>query len=55
MKWKGKILVMEENNITIEQIKDAIRKLKLEIIEKENKIDELLKIIDNEEELLEED
>lgn len=42
---------MEENNISIEQIKEEIKKLKLEIIEKENKIDELLKIINNEEEL----
>lgn len=36
---------MEENNITVEQIKDAIKKLKFEIIEKENKIDKLLQII----------
>lgn len=42
---------MEENSISIEQIKEEIQKLKLEIIEKENKIDELLKIINNEEEL----
>lgn len=49
------MLVMEENNITVEQIKDAIKKLKFEIIEKENKIDELLKIINNEEELSKED
>ena len=45
---------MEENNISIEQIKEEIKKLKLEIIEKENKIDELLKIINNEEEFEEE-
>lgn len=46
---------MEENNITVEQIKSAIKKLKLEIIEKENKIYELLRIINNEEEFFEED
>lgn len=34
-----------ENNLTIEQIKRIIEQLKLEIIEKENKIDELLQII----------
>ena len=39
---------MEKNNIDIKQIKEEINKLKLEIIAKENKIDELLKIIDNE-------
>ena len=39
---------MEENNIDIKQIKEEIQKLKLEIIEKENKVDELLKIINNE-------
>ena len=39
---------MPENNIDIEQIKQEIKKLKLEIIEKENEIDELLKIINNE-------
>lgn len=39
---------MEENNIDIEQIKQTIQKLKIEIIEKEDKIDELLKIINNE-------
>lgn len=44
---------MEENNITVEQIKDAIKKLKLEIIEKENKIDELLQIIEGYEEEIE--
>jgi len=41
---------MENNDITIEQIKEEIRKLKLEIIEKENKIAELLKIIDGDDE-----
>ena len=39
---------MPENNIDIEQTKQEIKKLKLEILEKENKIDELLKIINNE-------
>ena len=39
---------MVENNIDIKQIKEEIKKLKLELIEKENKIDELLKIINNE-------
>lgn len=41
---------MENNDITIEQIKEEIRKLKLEIIEKENKIAELLKIIEGDDE-----
>lgn len=41
---------MEENNKFIEQIKEEIKKLKLEILEKENKIDELLEIIGSEEE-----
>ena len=41
-------MLMEENNIDIQQIKEEIEKLKLDIIEKENKIDELLKIINNE-------
>ena len=36
---------MEESSITIEEIKEEIKKLKLEIIERENKIDELLEII----------
>ena len=39
---------MEENNIDIEQIEEQIKKLKLEIIEKEEQIDTLLKIINNE-------
>ena len=34
-----------ENNLSIEQIKKLIEKLKFEIIEKENKIEELLNII----------
>ena len=34
-----------ENNLDINQIKKIIEQLKLEIIEKENKIDELLQII----------
>ncbi len=44
---------MEENNISIENIKDEIEKLKLEIIEKEKKIVELSNIINcvNEEEI----
>ena len=41
---------MEENNKFIEQIKEEIKKLKLEILEKENKIDELLEIIGSDEE-----
>lgn len=45
---------MEKNNISLEQIKEEIKKLKLEIIERENKIDELLKVINNEEDLEEE-
>lgn len=40
---------MEENNISVEQIKNEIKKLKLEIIEKENKIEELLKMISTDE------
>lgn len=44
---------MQENNISIEQIKDEIKKLKLEIIEKEHKIEELMKIINGDEENLE--
>lgn len=39
---------MEENNFDIEKIKETIQKLKIEILEKEEKIDELLKIINNE-------
>ena len=45
---------MEENNIDIKQIKEEIQKLKLEIIEKENKLDELLKIINNEPDIADE-
>ena len=45
---------MEENNIDIKQIKEEIQKLKLEIIEKENKVDELLKIINNEPDIADE-
>lgn len=37
-----------ENNLNIEQIKKVIEQLKIEIIEKENKIEELLKIINKE-------
>lgn len=39
---------MEENSVDIEQIKQTIQKLKTEILEKEDKIEELLKIINNE-------
>ena len=39
---------MQENNINIEQIKEQIKKLKFEILEKEDKVDELLKILNNE-------
>lgn len=38
---------MEKNNINLEQNYKEIKKLKLEIIEKENKIEELLQIITN--------
>ena len=37
-----------ENNLNIEQIKKVIEQLKIEIIEKENKIEEILKIINKE-------
>lgn len=43
---------MEESSITIEEIKEEIKKLKLEIIERENKIDELLEILNESEEKL---
>ena len=43
---------MDESSITIEEIKEEIKKLKLEIIERENKIDELLEIINESEEEL---
>ena len=39
---------MEENNTDIEKIKETIKKLKFEILEKEERIDELLKLINNE-------
>lgn len=39
---------MEENNVDIEKVKQAIQKLKIEILEKEDKINELLKIINDE-------
>lgn len=42
---------MEKNNIDIKQIKDKIADLKQEIIEKEAKVDELLKILNNETDL----
>ena len=39
---------MEENNVDIDKIKQIIQKLKIEILEKEDKINELLKIINDE-------
>ena len=39
---------MEENSINIEKIKETIKNLKIEILNKEDEIDELLKIINNE-------
>ena len=39
---------MEENNVDIEKVKQIIQKLKSEILEKEDKINELLKIINDE-------
>lgn len=39
---------MEENNVDIEKIKQIIQKFKIEILEKEDKINELLKIINDE-------
>ena len=39
---------MEENNVDIEKVKQAIQKLKIEILAKEDKINELLKIINDE-------
>ena len=39
---------MEENNADIEKVKQIIQKLKIEILEKEDKINELLKIINGE-------
>lgn len=39
---------MEENNVDIEKVKQIIQKLKIEILEKEDKINELLKIINEE-------
>lgn len=44
---------MQENNISAENIREEIKKLKLEIIEKEKKIEELSNIINgvNEEEI----
>ena len=38
---------MEDNAILVVNIKEEIKKIKLEIIEKLNKIDELLESIDN--------
>ena len=39
---------MEENNVDIEKVKQIIQKLKIEILEKEDKINDLLKIINDE-------
>lgn len=39
---------MEENNVDIEKVKQIIQKLKIEILAKEDKINELLKIINDE-------
>lgn len=39
---------MEENKKFIEQIKEQIKQLKIEIIEKQDKLDELLKKMNNE-------
>ena len=39
---------MEENNVDLEKVKQIIQKLKIEILEKEDKINELLKIINDE-------
>ena len=39
---------MEENKKFIEQIKEQIKRLKIEIIEKQDKLDELLKKMNNE-------
>ena len=38
---------MENINLYIKKIQEEIKKLKLEILEKENKIDELLKKLNN--------
>lgn len=35
-----------KNNITIDEIKEQIKKLKAEILEREEKINELLEILD---------
>ena len=43
------MLIMQENNIYIEQMREEIKKLKLEILEKEAKVEELLKIVNDEE------
>lgn len=39
---------MQENNINVEEIKEEIKKLKLEILEKEDEVDKLLKLLNNE-------
>lgn len=46
---------MQKNNIDIEYIKEEIKKLKLEILEKESKVEELLRIINGVEEDFEDD
>lgn len=45
---KEEKVIMQENNIEINNIKEEIKKLKLEILEKEAKVDELLNVINNE-------
>ena len=45
---KEEIFLIEENNVDIEKVKQIIQKLKIEILEKEDKINELLKIINDE-------
>lgn len=39
---------MEENKKYIDLIQEQIKQLKFEIIEKQNKLDEILKIVNNE-------
>lgn len=38
---------MLDNDINVEQIEEEIKKLKIEILEKEKQIDELLKVIND--------
>ena len=44
-----------EDNLSIEQIEKIIKELKFEIIARENKIEELLQIVNNEAEIENED